>query len=354
MGKNKRKYRFETGANTKYFRLILIPLIVIGIFAICEIRKAPEQIGLFIGFCFFLVFEIAIFLGTRECGYTELNEEGVCQRNRIGHDYQKYRWEEVKEVGYGTAHARGTYVQYIYIAPRKLTGAERNAIIQVDDAIRVVPSEKLKKALDTYWKKEVIAPEGWENGGSIRHGLRPFGIPSKQSASPFGVPTKHRLRTRDAKFPKEVRIQVRLTDKMEKKVGEPVENIGIALVVNYERTYIYRVSGVTNEQGWVVFTREQIAEKIGLDGEETNMDKMKNEMILTLWDARKENPRGLATNQFRITEEDQEMFARTDNLRYDERYDYAFYVDKRDQDEEGILTALMPVYPHDEEKGQCL
>ena len=55
-----------------------------------------------------------------------------------------------------------------------------------------------------------------------------------------------------------------------------------------------------------------------------------------------------------FTEEERAIFARTDNLRYDERYDQPYSVDRRDQDEQGILRGVMPVYPHDEDGEQCL
>ena len=212
-----------------------------------------------------------------------------------------------------------------------------------------MPSPELKEALDLYWKKPVKAPEGWDRAGGVKLGINLFGAVQDD---------EHRLTSEEAKFPKEIRIQVRQTDEYEMEVGEPVRNLYIALVNAYQGQFLYRLNGVTDEQGCVRFTREQMQEKLNeqkeKDGWAPEIDRLRDKIFFTLWDERKGRGSSLPTEHFRFTEEERAIFARTDNLRYDERYEQPYSVDRRDQDEQGILRGVMPVYPHDEEGKQRL
>ncbi len=272
-------------------------------------------------------------------------------------------------------------VEYIYAANRRLSVLERNDILHTKGIIRMVPTPALKEALDLYWKKPVKAPEGWERGGGYKMGKALF------TTAP---PDEHRLTSEEAKFPQEIQIQVRQTDEYEMEAGEPVGNVYIALISAYLDQYLYRLNAVTDGQGRATFTREQVQVKLDEQREKTGwapeIDRLRDRIYVTLWDERKgkgaelQEEAGSFTEKDGIwdrirmtimeeqkgtrmamtpegcpfTEEERAIFARTDNLRYDERYDQPYSVDRRDQDEQGILRGVMPVYPHDEDGEQCL
>lgn len=240
-------------------------------------------------------------------------------------------------------------VEYIYAANRRLSVLERNDILHTKGIIRMVPTPALKEALDLYWRKPVKAPEGWERGGGFKMGKALFAI---------APPDEHRLTSEEAKFPQEIQIQVRQTDEYEMEAGEPVGNLYVALISAYLDQYLYRLNAVTDEQGCVKFTREQVQAKLDEQREKTGwapeIDRLRDKIYVTLWDERKGKGAELQEEAGTFTEEERAIFARTDNLRYDERYDQPYSVDRRDQDEQGILRGVMPVYPHDEDGEQCL
>ena len=203
-------------------------------------------------------------------------------------------------------------------------------------------------------------------------------------------PDEHRLTSEEARFPQEIQIQVRQTDEYETEAGEPVGNLYIALISAYLDQYLYRLNAVTDEQGRATFTREQVQAKLEEQRERTGwapeIDRLRDKIYVTLWDERKgkgaelqeeagsftekdgiwdrirmtimEEQKGtrmaMTEEEAAFTEEERGIFAWTDNLRYDERYEQPYSVDRRDQDEQGILRGVMPVYPHDEEGEQRL
>ena len=378
MAKDKKtKYRFEAGATTKFLK---IPIVFFGVVFVCVVLdritgNETATVNVIIEFLGFLMLLVAAGLFLKEFGIAELSESGIRQRSRAGHTFQFLAWEEIKEIGYGTSRTRGgDMVSYIYAANRRLTVLERNDILHAKGIVRMVPTPELKEALEQYWKKPVKAPKGWERGGGFQMGKALFmTAPSDE----------HRLTSEEAKFPKEIQIQVRQTDEYEMEAGEPVGNLYIALISAYLDRDLYRLNAVTDEEGRATFTREQVQAKLDeqreKEGWAPEIDRLRDRIYVTLWDERKgkgtelqeeaepfterdgiwerirktvvEEQKGtrmaMTPEGAGFTEEERAIFVRTDNLRYDERYDQPYSVDRRDQDEEGILRGVMPVYPHD-------
>ena len=350
--KKNKKYRFEAGGTTKFLKIPIISFCVIIVWTVLERIMGNETatVGVIAGFLGFLMLPVTMGLFLKEFGIVELNETGMRQRSRAGYTFQFYPWEEIKEIGYGMSRTRGgDMVEYIYAANRRLSVLERNDILHTKGIIRMVPTPALKEALDLYWRKPVKAPEGWERGGGFKMGKALFAI---------APPDEHRLTSEEAKFPQEIQIQVRQTDEYEMEAGEPVGNLYVALISAYLDQYLYRLNAVTDEQGCVKFTREQVQAKLDEQREKTGwapeIDRLRDKIYVTLWDERKGKGAELQEEAGTFTEEERAIFARTDNLRYDERYDQPYSVDRRDQDEQGILRGVMPVYPHDEDGEQCL
>ena len=386
--KKNKKYRFETYAFITIVKCMmwswtaLVAFLTVMLLGegkgIPDIRRMIELIGSWL----LAVCGIGVLYCSKEMSFIEISEKGMRQRSRGGYTFQFYSWEEIREIGYGTSRTRGgDMVEYIYAANRRLSVLERNDILHTKGIIRMVPTPALKEALDLYWKKPVKAPEGWERGGGFKMGKALF------TTAP---PDEHRLTSEEAKFPQEIQIQVRQTDEYEMEAGEPVGNLYVELISAYLDQSLYRLNAVTDEQGCVKFTREQVQAKLDEQREKTGwapeIDRLRDKIYVTLWDERKgkgaelQEEAGTFTERDGIwdrirmtimeeqkgtrmammpegspfTEEERAIFARTDNLRYDERYDQPYSVDRRDQDEQGILRGVMPVYPHDEDGEQCL
>ena len=137
-----------------------------------------------------------------------------------------------------------------------------------------------------------------------------------------------------------------LPGKVQAKLDEQREKTGWAPEIDRLRDKIY-VTLWDKRKGKGAELQEEA-------GTFTERDWIWDRIRMTIMEEQKGTRMAMMPEGSPFTEEERAIFARTDNLRYDERYEVPFYIDKRDQNEDGILTALMPVYPHDENGEQCL